>query len=227
MSALPQAPWPGPAAARVVLFDFDGVLGRGDTFGAFMRDRLRVWWCRCLILVCLPWLLAVLPFSRRRVMHSLVHIGLLGLGEARYRALAQAFAARLVQRPHQFQRDGLRALRRHQLTGDRVIVVTGCEETLVRAVLDGLGIGDVEVLASRLRAGRLGMRSAWHNVGTRKVESLVRHGVEAWQVAYGDSMHDVPMLQRADEAILVNATPKLCMRVEKALGRNVTRVEWY
>jgi len=26
--------------------------------------------------------------------------------------------------------------------------------------------------------------------------------------------------------VLVNATPKLCKRVEKALGRSVTRAEW-
>lgn len=35
------------------------------------------------------------------------------------------------------------------------------------------------------------------------------------------------MLALAVEAVLVNATPRSCMRVEKALGRSVTRVEWY
>jgi phosphatidylglycerophosphatase C len=45
-------------------------------------------------------------------------------------------------------------------------------------------------------------------------------------VAYSDSSQDLPMLARAGEAVLVNATPKLCKRVEKALGRSVTRVEW-
>ena len=54
-----------------------------------------------------------------------------------------------------------------------------------------------------------------------------RHGVEAWQVAYGDSIHDLQMLEKAAEPVLVNASPKLCKRVEKALARNVARVEWY
>jgi phosphatidylglycerophosphatase C len=58
------------------------------------------------------------------------------------------------------------------------------------------------------------------------VELLARHGIEAWQVAYSDSSQDLPMLALAGEAVLVNATPKLCKRVEKALGRSVTRVEW-
>lgn len=214
-------------AQRVVLFDFDGVLIRGDTFGMFMRDRYaRAPWRKGLVLLLSPWLLLALPFSRRRVLRSLVHLGLLGLDEARYRDLAQAFAVALVRQPGHFQREGLGALRRHQAAGDRVLIVTGCEESLVHGVLAELGVTDVEVLASRLRAGRFGMRSAWHNVGRRKVELLARHGIEAWQLAYSDSSQDLPMLALATEAVLVNATPKLCKRVEKALGRSIARVHW-
>ena len=218
----------GETAQRTVLFDFDGVLIRGDTFGMFMRDRYaRARWRKGLVLLSSPWLLLVLPFSRRRVMRALVHLGLLGVDEARYRALAQAFAVVLVRQPGRFCREGLRALRRHQAAGDRTVIVTGCEECLVRGVLDELGVGDVEVLASRLRAGWFGMRSDWHNIGRRKVELLARHGIDAWHVAYSDSNQDLPMLALAAEAVLVNATPKLCKRIEKALGRSVMRVEWY
>jgi phosphatidylglycerophosphatase C len=215
-------------ARRVVLFDFDGVLIRGDTFAMFMRNRYaRTRWRKSLVLLLSPWFLLVLPFSRRRVLRSLVHLGLLGLDEARYRDLAQAFAAGLVRQPGRFCREGLSALRRHQAAGDRIVIVTGCEESLVRGVLAELGITNVEVFASRLRPGRLGMRSDWHNIGRRKVELLARHGIEAWQVAYSDSSQDLPMLALAAEAVLVNATPKLCKRVEKALGRSVTRAEWF
>jgi len=218
---------PAETARRVVLFDFDGVLIRGDTFAMFMRDRYaRVRWRKGLVLVLSPWFLLTLPFSRRRVLRSLVHLGLLGLDEARYRDLAQAFAVALVHQPGRFCREGLSALRRHQAAGDRIVIVTGCEESLVRGVLAELGITDVEVLASRLRPGRIGMRSEWDNIGRRKVELLARHGIEAWQVAYSDSSQDLPMLALAAEAVLVNATPKLCKRVEKALGRSVTRAEW-
>jgi phosphatidylglycerophosphatase C len=218
---------PVETARRVVLFDFDGVLIRGDTFAMFMRDRYaRVRWRKGLVLVLGPWFLLTLPFSRRRVLRSLVHLGLLGLNEARYRDLARAFAVALVRQPGHFYREGLSALRRHQAAGDRIVIVTGCEESLVRGLLAELGVSDVEVLASRLRANRFGMRSEWHNVGRRKVELLARHGIEAWQVAYSDSSQDLPMLALAAEAVLVNATPKLCKRVEKALGRSVTRVEW-
>jgi len=83
------------------------------------------------------------------------------------------------------------------------------------------------VLASQLRPGWFGMRPLRHNVGSRKVQSLAAHGITSWQLAYGDSMNDVAMLKQAHEAVLVNGTPKLCKKVERALGRAVTRVEWF
>lgn len=218
----------GDALPRVVLFDFDGVLSRGDAFGSFLRARYtQARWRKGLALLASPWLVLLFPFAPRRALRVLVGIGLLGTGAARYREQALAFADRLVRRPGQFHRGGLTRLRQHQAAGDRVIVVTGCEETLVTAILDGLGIAGIEVLASRLQPGRLGVRPAWHNVGRRKLQSLERHGVTAWQCAYGDSIHDLAMLGRAAEPVLVNATPRLCRRVEKALGRSVARVEWY
>jgi len=216
------------AVSRVVLFDFDGVLIHGDAFGLFMRDRYRHSLLRkLLVLPTLPWLLLGWPVSWRIPVRTLVHICLLGVSEVRYKAAARQFAAQLVRRPKLFCRDGLLVLRRHQAAGDRVIVVTGCEHALVTGVLDELGLTGLEVLASQLRPGALGMRVKLHNVGKRKLQTLGAHGLHAWRLAYSDSAQDVPMLKPAAEAVLVNGTPKLCMKIEKALGRSVTRVDWF
>lgn len=213
---------------RTVLFDFDGVLVRGDTFGLFMRAQYaRAWWRKLLVLWLSPWLLVVWVFSWRRVLRTLVHVGLLGVSQSRYQKLARAFVATLVREPRRFQRAALFALRHHLAEGDRVIVVSGCEESLVRGVLAGLGLDGLEILASQLKPGPLGMRSGWHNVGRNKVALLAEHGVEHWQMAYSDSAEDLPMLAGAAEAVLVNASPKLHKRVEKALGHAITGVEWH
>jgi phosphatidylglycerophosphatase C len=218
---------PIATAPPVVLFDFDGVLTHADTFELFVRERYaRSAWRKLLALLALPWLLLLWPFTRR-LRRPLVHIALLGLDETRYRAVVDAFAADLVRRPGHFCRDGVRALRRHQAAGERVIVVTGCEHTLVEGLLTQLGLGGVELVASRLKRGPLGLRVAHHNIGTGKLRALSAHGVPAWQRAYGDSLHDVHMLKVAAEPVLVNGSPKLCKRIEQALGRPVERVAWH
>jgi phosphatidylglycerophosphatase C len=219
---------PDPASARVVLFDFDGVLMHGDAFALFARERYaRSLGCRLIALLCAPGLILLLPFSRNWPMRLLARIALLGMSERAYRRRAEEFAGLLVRRPRQFCRDGVRALRRHQAAGDRVIVVTGCEHHLVSSMLSQLGLSGLEVVASQLRPSWVGMRLLRHNVGARKVKSLAQCGVTAWQLAYSDSLQDAPMLKPADEAVLVNGTPRLCKKVEKALGRAVTRVAWY
>jgi phosphatidylglycerophosphatase C len=218
----------GANASRTVLFDFDGVLFQGDSFAMFMRHRYQYSWLRkLLVLLTLPWWLPCMLVSRWWGLRTLVHVALCGIGPVRYQQAVEAFADQLVRRPRQFCRDGVQALRRHLANGDEVIVVTGCEQLLATRLLSGLGLHDLTVIGSQLKPGWSGMRVQLHNVGWRKVQSVTAVGVQKWHVAYGDSMHDLAMLKQAGEAVLVNGTPKLCKRVEKALGRAVTRVAWY
>jgi phosphatidylglycerophosphatase C len=215
-------------ASRTVLFDFDGVLFQGDAFELFIRDRYaRSPLYKLLAVVMMPWWLLCGMLSRRWAARALVHIALCGVGMQRYRLAAETFADQIVRRPRQFYRDGLNALRRHVAEGDEVIVVTGCEQVLVARLLHQLGLPELTILASELKPGLFGMRVHMHNVGRRKVLNLAAKGVQNWRLAYSDSFQDMPMLKQAHEAVLVNGTPKLCKRVEKALGRAVTRVAWY
>jgi phosphatidylglycerophosphatase C len=224
--AAPNA-WRTPVQP-VVVFDFDGVLLHGDAFHLFLRQRYaRAPWRALLVLACLPVLLMQLLVSRLAAGRLLSRIALLGVRERRFQLLTDAFAARLVRRSHRCCRDGLRALRRHQAGGERVLVVTGCEYRLARAIFRELGMADVEVLGTQWRDGWFGMRLTRHNVGARKVELLAQHGLSAWQVAYSDSLHDAPMLNVAAEPVLVNGTPARCKKLEKKLGRAVCRVAWH
>jgi phosphatidylglycerophosphatase C len=215
-------------ASRTVLFDFDGVLFQGDAFEMFIRHRYsRSPIYKLLAVLTMPWWLLCGLFSRRRASWALIHLALCGLSAQRYQVAAEAFADQLVRRPRQFYRDGLSALRRHLAEGDEVIVVTGCERILVTRLLSQLGLPELTVVATQLKSGLFGMRLHVHNVGRRKVQNLATKGVTDWRLAYSDSFQDMPMLKQAGEAVLVNGNPKLCKRVEKALGRPVTRVAWY
>jgi len=219
-----------PSAAPVVLFDFDGVLFRGDSFSALLqRHARRQWWRLLLFLPALP---LFAPFlivrrTRRRAVRMIVHFLLLGLSPERYRALALEVGRSLAADASRFIEDGLAAIKRHAESGARVVVVSGCEETLARAILDEIGLRDVELIASRLVGSRFGMRVGVHTFGPEKVRQLAAHGIEPpWEVAYTDSSTDAAMLIAARSAVLVNARAGTRARLRKQLGHEPTHVHW-
>ncbi|HEY0179103.1 MAG TPA: haloacid dehalogenase-like hydrolase [Dokdonella sp.] len=213
------------AAPKLVLFDFDHVLVRGDAFAEFVRTRCRRSAWR--VLAALPMLVLALPGGRRRLRGVLVRVLLLGVGAARYRELADAFGRALAHDPRRLSRDALAALRVHRHAGDRVVVATACEETLARAVLDELGLGAIELVGSRLVAARFGLRIEPSNRGVEKARRLGLHGIRPpWDVVYSGSAADLPVLAAARSAVLVNPDRATLARASARLGRRLSAVEW-
>ena len=230
MTRSPEYTAPVPGVRRTVLFDFDGVLVRGDSFTRFMRARYRRSWPRAVALLLAAPLLGLFATTRRgrrALVHGVVHWGLRGLDESAYRARADAFGRALADDARNLQRAAFTALNRHRHAGDRVVVVTGCEHALARAILDRLGLHEIELVASRFAHGPRGPRVACRNVGREKLRQLATLGIEsAWDVAYSDSLVDLPMLGGAVEAVLVNADAAQFGKARAALGERVRRVDW-
>jgi phosphatidylglycerophosphatase C len=196
-----------------------------------VRKRLfGSWWRLLLALAMVPLLLPLYAIRSLRmpILGIFVRISLLGIHPSQFNALTQEFAREIVGMPRTFIRDGISAMRRHIVDGDRVVIVTGCEESLVRAIFEAVGLPDLEIIASRLQRGRLGMRKQVHNIGSAKPAQIALYGiVEPWDLAYSDSARDIPMLKRAREAILVNADLRTALRVRRALGRDARQVNWF
>ena len=217
-----------PLTAPVVLFDFDGVLVCGDVMHEFLRRRYAASpWRWILVLASAPVLLGQMLASRVAMWATFGRLALLGMHATRYQGLVDDFAAYVVRRSGLCCRDGLRAMRHHMGAGERVLVVTTCEESLARAVFRELGLTEIEVLAAQWCDSWSGMRQALHNSGANKVRLLARHGLESCLTAYTDSLLDAPMLRLAAQAVLVNGTPARCKKLEQALGRTVSRVAWH
>jgi phosphatidylglycerophosphatase C len=208
--------------AGTVLFDMDGVLIKGDSFALFMRRVGAVGWRRLTgfggMLVAAP--LALFPGQRSRAIRLAVRAGLLGLSTEEVRRRAGAFGEALACEPGRVRQDGLAAARSHLAAGDRVIVVTASEETLARAYLDKIGLDGVELIASQVGDGV-------HNRGAAKVDQLASRGISPpWQVAYSDSLTDLPMLRGAQRAVLVNASQRTLAKARTALGSRLVPVAW-
>ena len=213
-------------ARSTVLFDFDGVLIRGDSFSSFVKARLGGSASRFALAVPMMAFLLMKPTRRFAARHC-VRVALLGLDKKTYEAAIDLFAEQLHARDGHVIAQGVTRARQHMAAGDRVIVVTGCEQRLARKLLDRMNLREVELVASRLGSARFGLRPEMHNYGAEKVRQLEAIGiVPRWQRAYSDSIADLPMLMQAEEPVLVNASETLRVRVTRALGREVGIETW-
>jgi phosphatidylglycerophosphatase C len=219
-------------ARRVVLFDFDGVLVRHQTLELFFRERLSGFG-RWRLLLGLPWL-PLVPFMRasaagtRILGRVFLRVVTFGRSEKTYTQLLTAFGRAYARRPGVFVRDGVATLRRHVEAGDRVVIVTGNDGTLVQAILDEVNLQGAELIASQVRGGVFGVHFVRHNVDGMKVKSVERAGIaRPWAIAYGDSVSDLAMLRAADAAKLVNPSPKTLKKLRKPLGEKLEVLGWY
>lgn len=107
----------------------------------------------------------------------------------------------------------------HRRFGDRVVIVTGSGCDLATAFCAALGLDDVRVVGSTLRASAGGWVVDDHCVGARKVAMLTAAGVTPpWAVVYTDSASDLPLLRLAERRCVVNARPAALRAVQSALG---------
>jgi phosphatidylglycerophosphatase C len=219
-------------ARRVVLFDFDGVIVRHQTLELFFRERLSGVG-RWRLLLALP-LLPFIPFligtvaGNRLLGRVFLRVVTFGRREATYRRQVVAYARTYARRPGVFLRDAVATLRRHVDAGDRVIIISGNDLTMVEAILDEVSLTGYELIASQTRGGLFGVHFTRHNVDGVKVTTLERAGVpRPWTIAYSDSLSDLPMLRAADAAKLVNPSQKAERKAGRILGDKLEVLYWY
>ncbi len=104
-------------------------------------------------------------------------LALAGLDEATYRDGAGELGRAIAYDARNISGAAFAALKAHREWGDRVLVVTGCEETLARAMFDELGLVSIELVASRVGQGGFGLRVVVRNVGREKIRQLALRDV--------------------------------------------------
>lgn len=192
----------GEAASgpRLVLFDFDGTLTTVETFPLFVRAAAPTWRVRFGGLLLAPLVLAYRAgaVSGTTVRAAIVRLAFSGMPRDIFEAKAGAFAAERF--PALLRSAMVARLRAHREAGDRVVVVSGNFEALLRPWCEAEG---VELLASALecRDGRLTGRYAGPQCAGEEKVRRVRACVGAWPreriEAHGDTVEDLPMLTMA------------------------------
>ncbi len=206
---------------RVVVFDLDDTLVRGDSFGLFLRALMlrrpaRAAASLLSAVVLLP--LFLLTVTHDRAVSAFLWLATVGISQDRFDALAQEFALAHAAKPRRIA-VALDRLHSHVEAGDRVIVATGCAEPLASAVCAALGFADLEVIATRLGYRRRAQRVIDSCRGTGKVRLLEEAGIATpVAYAYSDSSVDLPLLRAAVCPVLVNPSARCHQQIREALG---------
>jgi HAD superfamily hydrolase (TIGR01490 family) len=193
---------------RLAIFDLDGTLVRGSSERLFWRYLVaRNAQGPRQIAAYLLFLLRYLPTGG---IHTLKKnkAYLCGLRRADVDALAEDFVAtRLVQR----LRDAVvQRLRQHVLRGDAVVLLTGTIEPIAQALARRLGVRYVCATLCSERHGRyLAQPPETHPFGAAKLglarQLAAQIGCELkGAAAYGDSRHDLFLLEAVSEPVAVS-----------------------
>jgi HAD superfamily hydrolase (TIGR01490 family) len=109
----------------------------------------------------------------------------------------------------------LARLRHHQAQGDRVVLMSGTPDFVARAIAAALGVDHAIGTLCANQDGRFSAAApVSHPFGQRKAE-LLEQLCTNWQaasadvIAYGDSIHDLPLLERAGVAVAVRPDRRL------------------
>ena len=199
-----------PMAPRIALFDLDGTLTWRDTllpflFGFWLRHPAR--WARLWRLP--PDLLGYAMNRDRGVLKSRVIRAVMGgASRSAVDAWAERYVAELKPR-RAFRPAALLVLEAHRAAGDRLVLLSASPDLYVPRIGELLAFErtlctEVAWVADRLDGA---LRTA-NRRGEEKSRCLtwLRMQYPGMQVvAYGNSNSDLPHMQEADAALLVNA----------------------
>jgi HAD superfamily hydrolase (TIGR01490 family) len=204
---------------NLALFDLDGTLLPFDSDHAFGE-----------FVVELGWADAAAFRARNDAFLADHHAGRLDLAAYvdfataawRGRPMTEALAARaqfIGARVLPLHAAALALVRAHQAAGDRVAIVTATNEFVTEPIAQAFGVADLIAL-QLLRDARGHVTGAIRGVPshregkvTRVAEWLAHEGRD-WSsfervTVYGDSLNDLPLLERASEAVATNPGPAL------------------
>ena len=212
---------------ETVVFDLDKVLLGGDASTLFLQGRFRQAPGRTLALVlAAPLLLpgSAVPQLRPLAARVMTRLAVGGSPDTDVDDVAAAYRRVLQVKPEAAIADAIACVREHEAAGERVVVATGCEETLARGFLAAIGLGHLDVVGSTGSYRPPRIRRA---MGEGKVEMLTARGYPPpWTAVYSDAASDLPLFAGTDRPVLVNADEKAAEKVARSLGRPPETVTW-
>jgi phosphatidylglycerophosphatase C len=233
-----QVKFPAPKAdAPLVVFDFDHTLYNGDSGSHLFKWLIeRAWWRRLLALLVAPVagpMVAWLP-TRRSGISVFVWIGTLGLSRARLHArgdlnavIDDYVALHAVSIRARLLPVALAVLHAHREAGDLVVVATGAPPELARAILAFVAHEDVPVVGT-LVGPKFGAIAAIRHCHSQMKMTMLRDAgyVQPVAIGYSDSIADLPLLQAAQNPVVVNPKASTVSTFRRMLPAGTPILNW-
>jgi len=192
---------------KLAIFDIDGTLVEGSTERRFWRYLLKRGHQgpRQVVAYLVFWLRYLPVFGRLTAKKNKAYLYM--LETARVRSLAETFVAEEIL-PRLYT-PAVQRLQRHLRRGDTVVLLSGTLEPIAKALADALGVPHARATLCRERNGRyLAGPPDVHPFGATKLEIASEFAAEigaslSEASAYGDSAHDLDLLQAVRDPVAV------------------------
>ncbi|MDO9378360.1 MAG: haloacid dehalogenase-like hydrolase [Nocardioidaceae bacterium] len=212
------------------LFDLDGVLTHRDTMTRYVSQVLfRDWWR---VPASIPGLIGIgltrrSPALRRIPAKALVQVAMFGADRERVVARLHQVGQEFASHREWITVQAVAEARRRLSDGERVVVTTASAEPLARALLDGVGLAEAELVGSGLSSVGPFLGLGPHNYHEGKLAGLLAAGIRPpYVVVHTDSLADLPLMRASDHTVLVNPGAFAVARAEAELGDRVTVARW-
>lgn len=214
-------------AADIVVYDMDGTLFRGDCGGAFIKQQIKGNFLRLLLsIVIAPVAFPMLHIAslRRLGVSAYLWIASIGLSETKYKSVLNSFITQYRIRPIE---SVLAECHKDIADGRRVVIATGAGYEMASAFIKHLGMeNQVGLVTSKSRRFFGGMISSVQSNGEVKLQELIKHGYPPpYLRAYSDTASDLPILQAAAKAFLVNYREKDRKYLSRKLGEKLRVID--
>ncbi|MBU2978734.1 HAD-IB family phosphatase [Alteromonas sp. C1M14] len=219
--------------SSLVLFDFDKTIVSTDTGTAYMkfmllRSPLRLIAC----LLASPLVLVFLPFNKTKCISFSILLWLftVGMPFRKVATLRSKFMARHLENTSTVvYQHAVERIRKHVKNKDRVVVVSGASQWMVKKVFAHLSLPQVEFACSQETRFIGGMISRFHCYAENKVKRIKPClSFTNYQsiIGYSDSAVDIPLLALCTHRFIVNPKPNCLKKLTKSFNQSMSVVDW-
>lgn len=218
---------------NLVLFDFDKTIVSKDTGEAFIKYAFKRSPLRSLLaLLLFPIALPTLFSSHTKIFGFSLFLwaATVGLSKREMVSLRNEFTNHYMALPAVvIYKDALESITAHRKKADRIVVISGASDWMVKKIFNYIGLKHMEIIGSKETIFAWGMVSKFHCFASKKVCAVNRHlNVRLYSniVGYSDSATDIPILTLCNERIIVNPNESSLAKFKKRFGHQMAVVNW-